>query len=753
MKQRILEHLKLNPKESYDLRELVRVLRLDRLEAKEALASLVNEGKIAALNRHSYALPGVKKKARPGAVEGKIQVHPSGFGFVIPDDPSKTDLYIPKTELAGAWHGDRVRAVPKPVARGGRAAGRVLEVIERASQVVIGRLIFYKGFAWLKPDDPRFPQVKLKPEGLFGLEAGARIVAQVHFPVAKKGAAEPYATLTRFLGQGEGPEVEAEAVIAKYQLKDVFEPETLAEAGRLSSPISASERQGRRDFRSLRVFTVDGADAKDFDDAIHIERLPNGRYRVGIHIADVSHYVQEGSALDLEAYQRSTSVYLPGRVLPMLPEILSNGVCSLVPQQERLVLSVVVELDAEGSVLNYHFHQGTIQSCARLTYNQVQAFVEGLPLPKDMAFLEDDLRELVRLTRVLKSARVARGALNFDFTEVKVVADEGQIHLVPIREHDARSLIEELMLLANQTVARHLSEREIPALYRVHEDPSQDQYRKLVAALGRLGYLLPGGEPTPQALQDVLKKAQGRPEAPVVSSLLLRSLKLARYAAENLGHFGLAAEHYLHFTSPIRRYPDLVVHRVIKTLLARKLTPKKLADWSEKFPRMAEHTSDRERKAEAAERELSKYYHCLWALAHVGEPFEGLVSGVSASGVFVALPNGVEGLVRLADLKDDHYSYQEELLSLTGARSKKQIRIGDSFPVRIARVNLALRHIDLEPGGGETKQAKPEKQRTLPRPERKRKKGRAKGAKSQGHPKSPAPQPKRRALRRRKRGQ
>jgi ribonuclease R len=580
----------------------------------------------------------------------------------------------------------------------------VVEVLERAHHQVVGRLYFKQGFAWLKPDDARLPALKLKPEGLEGLESGARLVVRVTYPSGRKPQ-EPYGEFAGYLGQGDSPEVETEAIIAKYELRSVFPPEALEEAQKIAH-LDAKEVARREDFRALRVFTIDGADAKDFDDAIHIEQLPNGNYRVGIHIADVSHYVKEFSPLDHEAYARATSVYLPGRVLPMLPEQLSNGICSLKPYEDRLVISVLVELTPKGKVKDYRFAEGVIRSVARLTYTEVEAFAEGLKhpeqtqvLPPDWSSgLEEDLKLLLRLTQTLKARRLEEGALDFRFTEVKVEVDEdGSLHLIPQNEPRARSLIEELMLLANRVVAKHLAERDIPTLFRVHEDPSEEAYNKLVAALGKLGYSLPGGELSPKALQSILKQAEGRPEEPVVSTLLLRSLRLARYAAENLGHFGLAAEHYLHFTSPIRRYPDLVVHRVLRTLLQRRITQARKEEWSQRFPKIAEHTSERERAAENAERELTKYYQCLWALRHRGETFRGTVSGVTGFGVFVSLENGVEGMIRLGALEDDHYQYIEDLLALEGLRTKRRIRIGDEMEVKIEGANPSARQIDLVP--------------------------------------------------------
>lgn len=724
MTDTILEFLRKQPDKQYGLREIIRSLRLERAEAKESLDRLVAEGKLIETRRHTYVLPSAGSEirkpvgGRPGrGFVAKLQVHPLGFGFAVPEEPGREDLYVPKGSLAGAWHGDRVVVVPQPPGRDRKPWGVVAEVLERARDRMTGRLDFKRGFAWLISDDPKLPRmIKLMPLGLGELEAGARIAVKINYP--DRPGHEPYGEFLEYLGQADDPQSETEAVIVKHNLVKEFNPDALAEAERIPFEIPQAELERRTDFRGLNVFTIDGADAKDFDDAIHVERLPKGIFRVGVHIADVSHYVKEHSALDKDAYARATSVYLPGRVLPMLPERLSNGVCSLVPNEDRLVLSVLIDIDKNGQIRDYQFKEGVIRSVARLTYNQVQDYAEGKPLPEEYGFLAADLTLLLALTKALKEDRLQRGALDFRFSEVKVdIGDDGTPHLIPIREPDARSLIEELMLLANRTVARHLSERGIPALFRVHEDPSEKAYAELVQNLARLGYTLPHGEPSPKALQQILYKAEGQPEEKVVSSLLLRSLRLARYAAENLGHFGLAAEHYLHFTSPIRRYPDLLVHRVLRAVLKRRATEKKREEWAARFPDMAEHTSERERAAEEAERDLTKFYQCLWAQGQVGRTFKGIVSGVTDFGVFVALENGVEGMIRLENLRDDYYHYTPDLLALVGQRSKRRIRIGDELEVSIMAANPAARQIDMEPAPAEGEPRAARSGRPAKRPE------------------------------------
>jgi len=683
----VYEYVKSKPKKPVHLREVVRALGLKNQEAKEALEGLVAAGKLIKTRRKTYGLP-----EKMDLVVGPVQVHPDGYGFVLVEDGE--DLFIPPARMGGAWPMDKVVARKLPRKDRGRVSGEVIRILERHRKTLVGTLVFSRGYAILLPDDRRYQKLLLSPEGLEGLQEGARIVVEIRYP-EESGETEPFGVFKEYLGQGHTPETELKAVIHNFGLRDEFPEEVLAEARKIRKRIPSQTLRKRRDFREENVFTIDGADAKDFDDAIHIRRLSKNRWQVGVHIADVAHYVREGSAIDREAYARGTSVYLPGRVLPMLPEKLSNGVCSLVPGEDRLVLSVIFVLDEKARVLDYEFAEGVICSRARLTYDQVEDFLHGGRLPPEARELEPDVKALHALTRKLKEQRQQKGSLDFQTMEVKVdVDDDGNLHLIPVAEPEARSLIEELMLLANKTVAAHLDDREIPALYRVHDDPVADKYKALVEALNRLGYDLPMGGPEQKSMQRVLEKARERPEGPAVSMLLLRSMSLARYAPENLGHFGLAFEDYLHFTSPIRRYPDLVVHRVLKDLLRGKLGPRKRASLAERFPEMAEHVSERERAAEKAERDLTKYYQTKWAEEHLGEVFRGTVSGVTNFGLFVALENGVEGLLSLSELEDDYYEFRPEALELVGRHTGKTWRLGDGVWVRIERATPSLRQID-----------------------------------------------------------
>lgn len=692
-----------HPEKPWHLQDIQKQLKVDdRGELRRQLNALTDDGKLIRTRRRTYGLP-----QEMNLVLGRLQVTSGGYGFVIPEKEGEKDLFIPADALAGAWNGDKVVARPNPHRQDdGRVSGEVVRILERKHVRVVGTLEYSQGYAILRPDSPRLRErILLLPDSVGKLEPGSRIVAKIAYPEAS-GEKEPFGEVEEYLGQGEDDEVETRAVIVKHGLKDTFDEATLAEAEAVPSTVTGEMMVGRTDLRSIPTFTIDGEDAKDFDDAVSLERLKGrgkqGVLRVGVHIADVSYYVAEETSLDREARERATSAYLPGQVLPMLPEQLSNGICSLVEGEPRLALSVLIDITREGEIKGMKLKETVIQSDARLTYEQVQTFADGGRMPHGKRKLERDLKQLIKLTQTLRSERIGEGSLDFDFTEAKVDVDEkGTLHMMPIRSNEARQLVEELMLLANRLVAKELSKKDIPTLYRVHEDPSESKIQALQKSLGKLGYKLDLVHATPKDLQGIIKDAAGKPEAQLVNTLLLRSLKQARYSAENLGHFGLAFENYLHFTSPIRRYPDLVVHRVVRAMLHHRLSPTLKERLKSDFPALAEHTSERERVAEDAERDLTRYYHAKWAKEHRGERFSGLITGVTNFGVFVALPNGVEGLVHVSQLDDDYYVYVEDAMMLMGKHRNRRFKLGDRTDVKILSANPTSRQIDLVPGYAE----------------------------------------------------
>ena len=712
-----------HPERPWHIQDVQKHLKLsDRAELGQLLGGLVASGMLIRTRRRTYGLP-KEMNLKPG----RLQVTSGGYGFVILDEGGK-DLFVPADGLAGAWDGDRVMVRPNPL-RGdnGRPGGEVVRILERRHNRVGGTLEYARGYAILRPDSPRLHErILLVPESVGQLEAGTRLIARMVWP-EDSGERDPFGEVAEVLGRGEDPELETRAVIVKYDLKDAFDPDTLAEASAVPPTVTGEMMGGRTDYRHINTVTIDGEDAKDFDDAISVERLTgrgkDGLLRIGVHIADVSYYVAEGTSLDREARERATSTYLPGKVLPMLPEQLSNGICSLVEGEPRLALSALIDLTRAGEVRAVRFRETVIESDARLSYRQVQDFVDGGRLPKGKRRLEGDIRLLIKLTQNLRRSRQAQGALDFDLAETRVDVDTGgALHITPVRSNAARQLIEELMLLANRLVAQELNERDVPTLYRVHEGLNPERIQALQKGLGGLGYIVDLEHLEPQDLQRILIEAAGKPEAQLVNTLLLRSLKQARYSPDNLGHYGLAFENYLHFTSPIRRYPDLVVHRVLKAVLQHRLSPTLKERLRADFPDLAEQSSRRERLAEEAERDLTRYFHAWWAAEHRGETFDGVVSGVTNFGIFVSLPNAVEGLIHISHLDDDYYLFREASLTLIGRNTRKRYRLGDRLEVTISQSNPTARQVDLllgraelprvETGEAETAQPRPKSLKT-----------------------------------------
>jgi len=708
-----------HPEKPWHVQDVQRRLKVDdRAALRQTLGNLVDSGHLVRTRRRTYGLP-----LEMNLILGRLQVTSGGYGFVISDAGGK-DLFIPADRLGGAWDGDRVMARPNPMKGDDeRPSGEVVRIVARGNELLVGTLEYARGYAILRPDSVRLRErVLLTPESVGKLAAGSRIVVRMAWP-EDSGEKDPFGEVAEYLGESDDPEVETRAVIVKYGLKAEYDPATVAEAGAVPETVTSEMMEGRTDYRKVPTYTIDGEDAKDYDDAISLERLNGGKdglLRIGVHIADVSYFVAEGTSLDKEALERATSVYLPGRVLPMLPETLSNGICSLVEGQPRLALSAFIDVTRSGEVKAFKLKETVIQSDARLTYGQVQDFAEGGRLPTGKRKLERDIKVLLNLSQELRSQRIGAGALDFDFTEAKVdVDDQGALHVTPIKSNAARQLIEELMLLANRQVAEDLDKRSVPALYRVHEDPSEEKIQALQKALAKLGYTLDLQHAKPQDLQDIIRQAAGKPEAQLVNTLLLRSLKQARYSSENLGHYGLAFENYLHFTSPIRRYPDLVVHRVVRSVLQHRLSPTLKERMRTDFPQLAEHASERERVAESAERDLTRYFHARWAKDHIGETYSGIVVGVTNFGVFVAMANAVEGLMHVSHLDDDYYIYLEDSLMLMGKHTRKRYRMGDRFEVRILAANPTQRQIDLIPADMEMPETDPEEQVAPSKPPRK----------------------------------
>ncbi|MDQ0892130.1 ribonuclease R [Paenibacillus sp. V4I9] len=666
------------------------------------LNQLEESGHIVRGGNDRYGVP-----ERMNLVRGKLQAHAKGFGFLIPDDRDHPDVYINAHDLNTAMNGDIVFV--KVTARsqgGGRLEGEVVRVITRANTQIVGVFQSQETFGFVIADDKRVSRDIFIPQHAFmGAVTGQKVVVKiVNYPEGRSAAE---GEVIEILGHKDDPGVDILAIVRKFQLPEAFKEEVIEEAEKAPDSISEEEiiGQGRRDLRSKRIVTIDGEDAKDLDDAVNVELLENGNLRLGVHIADVSYYVRESTALDIEAYNRGCSVYLTDRVIPMLPHRLSNGICSLNPRVDRLTMSCEMEFDEDLKLVNHEIFTSVIKTSERMTYTNVRKLLTGEAEPEIVEkydYLMEDFKRMEELAARLRSRRMKRGAIDFDFEESKIIVDsEGKPTDIVKRERSvAEMMIEEFMLAANETVAEHFSWMKVPFLYRVHEDPDAEKLMNFMEFVTNFGYSVKGkgNSVHPRALQALLEEIKGTPEETVLSKIMLRSMKQARYDAQSLGHFGLAAEFYSHFTSPIRRYPDLIIHRVIREVLESggTLSDKRHEYLSSRMSDIAQQSSERERVAVDAERETEALKKAQYMLDKVGEEFEGIISSVTGFGMFVELDNTVEGLIRLSDLTDDYYNFHERQFALIGERTSKIYRIGDEIKIRVARVNMDEHTIDFE---------------------------------------------------------
>ncbi|GIX48620.1 MAG: ribonuclease R [Candidatus Tectimicrobiota bacterium] len=657
---------------------------------RRRLHDLVRRGRVQ-LREGRYFLP-----PRPQTLVGVVQRHEDGYGFFVPDDRTQADVYLPRHAMRGVLHGDRVR-VRVETGRDGRRRGRVVQVLARGQSDVIGTVRYAGRRYWLVPLEPhRCPQVALPARTRQEAKPGQLAVVEL---TGFRGA-QPQGRLRELLGEAGDPGMALALVLRKYDLPRAFPPEVEAEAEAVARPVD-DEGRGRRDLRSLLTFTIDGETARDFDDAVSLEELPSGHYRLGVHIADVSHYVREDSALDREAFRRGTSVYFPDRVIPMLPDRLSSDLCSLRPASDRLTMSLLIELTPAGEPRGYELVDAVIHSRARLTYRQVAAYLEGdrRALAGTPAALGEVLARMAALAQRLRQRRLRAGSLDFDLPASDLVLDhEGNIERILRAERTAAHLlIEEFMLLANRTVAAHLARRRVPTLYRVHAPPEASKIAQFNAFVQALGYRVhtKAGAIRPRAVQAVLQQAQGKPEERLINHLLLRTLQRACYATENTGHFALAFPHYTHFTSPIRRYPDLVVHRLLREAARpRGMPAARRAFWAQRLPEIAAHASQRERLAEEAEREVVERKKVEFMRDKVGQAFTGVITGVTGFGLFVELEDLlVEGLVPLARLPGA-FVHHPQRHCLLNPKTGQAYRLGDRLRVRLERVHRERGRLD-----------------------------------------------------------
>ncbi|HKE83754.1 MAG TPA: ribonuclease R [Vicinamibacterales bacterium] len=683
-------------------RELTRALHIPRDEVpafKRQLKALVASGDLLRIRGNRFGLPD-----KMDLVVGTLTTNAAGFGFVVPEQVTtgeRVDVYIPATQIGEAMHGDRVVArIERRTDRG--VEGRIIRVLERANATIVGR---YEagddGLGYVVPFDRRVVADVHVPSGQSSsAESGDMVVVEItRWPTPTRG---PSGRVVEVLGRIDEPGVDTEIIIRKFHIPDEHSEDAVDEARRLGTVVKDRDIRGRTDFRGVTTVTIDGEHARDFDDAITIERLPNGHYWLGVHIADVSHYVKEGSPLDEEAYDRGTSVYFTERAVHMFPSELATGLCSLNPHVDRLVQSCLMEVDGRGTVVRYEMHDGVINSNARMTYTAVNAILTD----RDPGVM-DQYRDLVpkfqlmrELFEILNQRRRRRGSIDFDLPEAEVILSElGQIEdIVALERNVAHRLIEEFMLLANETVAAHLVAHRVPALHRVHEAPDAKKVQDFEAFIATLGYGLgaEGRAPSPKDFQKLIDRIRNKPEERPIAVLMLRTMQKARYDAASLGHFGLAAEHYTHFTSPIRRYPDLVVHRMLRESRHTTMSAARREELADELPEAARHASEMERRADDAERELLQWKKVRFMADKVGDEYDGYVTGVAAFGLFIELVDHyVEGLVHISSMGDDYYRFVEQQHVLKGENTKKVYRLGDRVRVQVVRVDMERRQVDL----------------------------------------------------------
>jgi ribonuclease R len=683
-----------------ELLQLLRIPKEERPAFRRRLKHLASTGALIETRGKHYGLPD-----RMHLIVGRLDMNPQGYGFVRPERPVedvKGDIYVAGVNLQDAMHGDRVVVRLEGVRDGGRAEGKVIRVLERSASTIVGRFVEDKsGLSFVTPFDRKITtDVQVPAAETRGAKTGEMVTVEItRWPTPTRN---PAGRIVEVLGDVNAPGVDLQIIIRKHGIPEAHGEEAVVEALRIGSTVREQDIAGRTDFRQTPTVTIDGEHARDFDDAITIEKLANGHYWLGVHIADVSHYVRAGSALDGEALERGTSVYFPERAVHMFPSELSTGLCSLNPHVDRLVQSCLMEINPRGDVVRYELHDGVIHSAERMTYTAVNAILTDRDAETIARYqgLVPMFELMGELFTVLNQRRRRRGSIDFDLPENELVLDdEGRVAAVLAAERNvAHRLIEEFMLLANETVAQHLAEALAPSLYRVHEAPDPlkvEEFEEFIAPFGHSLGVAPSAV-QPRHFQKLVKSIDGKPEERAIAMLMLRTMQKARYDTANLGHFGLAAKSYTHFTSPIRRYPDLIVHRTLRALRHGEITEERAREWEEELPETARHASDRERRADEAEREIVQWKKVRFMADKVGDELEGYIIGVAPFGLFVQLiEHFVEGLVHISSMADDYYRFVEKQHLLHGENTGKTYRLGDRVQVQVTRVDLDRRQIEL----------------------------------------------------------
>ncbi len=668
---------------------VLQIPREQRDELKQVLDALVEEGKISLSKRGKYS------KGQAVRLKGSFQANMRGFGFITPEDGSE-DVFIAEENISGAFQGDEVEYIITSAPTGRRKEGKIVRILSHSVVHIVGLYEKSRSFGFVRPDNQRYLKDIYIPEGK---EMGAMTGHKVVVSLTSYGGEhmKPEGEIVQIIGHVNDPGTDILSVVMDAGIPAEFPEKVLNQAVRVGKPVSDADRVGRRDLRDWLMVTIDGEDAKDLDDAVSL-RMDGENYILGVHIADVTNYVQENSALDREAFERGTSVYLADRVIPMLPHKLSNGICSLNAGEDRLALSCIMTFDASGTMVDHEIAETVINVDKRMSYNGVSKILEG-----ETQETEDQIVSMLlcmkELSDILRERRGRRGSIDFDFPETKVILDENgkPVDIRPYERNDATKIIEDFMLMANETVAEEYYWRELPFLYRTHEVPDEEKIRKLSTFINNFGYHIHiRNEVRPKEIQKLLARVDGTPEEALISRLALRSMKRAGYTTENTGHFGLAAKYYTHFTSPIRRYPDLQIHRIIKENLRGRLNDDRISHYEEILPKVASQCSERERRAEEAERDVVRMKKAEYMRSHIGEEYEGVISGVTKWGVYVELENTVEGLVHVADMRDDHYEFTEQTYELTGEHSGKSYTLGQTVRVRVTDADKLQRTVNFE---------------------------------------------------------
>lgn len=678
------------------IKEIAMVLQIpreQREELKAVLDALEEEGKISLSKRGKYSLGQTKR------LSGIFQAHPHGFGFVVREDKDE-DVYIPEDSINGAFQGDEVEFIITRHKDGGkRTEGKIVSILSRGTTKVVGLYEKCKSFGFVRPDDQRILNDIYIPEGK---EKGAMTGHKVVVELTSYGDEhlKPEGVVTEILGHINDPGTDIISIVKGFDLPVEFPERVMNQAERVGKEVSEADMAGRMDLRDWEMVTIDGEDAKDLDDAVSLTK-DGDNFKLGVHIADVSNYVQEHSALDKEALKRGTSVYLADRVIPMLPHKLSNGICSLNAGEDRLALSCIMTVNPKGEVVEHFIAETVVCVNERMSYTSVAKILEQQDETemKRYANLVPMFERMAELSHILRKRRKKRGSIDFDFPESKMILDEQgcPVEIKPYERNVATKLIEDFMLLANETVAEEYYWLELPFLYRTHEAPDEEKMKKLSTFIHNFGYHIHmGNEVRPMEVQKLLVKAEGTPEETLISRLALRSMKQAKYAPENTGHFGLAAKYYTHFTSPIRRYPDLQIHRIIKENIRGRLNTDRIEHYEKLLLEVAMQAGVTERRAEEAERETVKLKKTEYMKKHIGEEFEGVISGLTKWGAYVELPNTIEGLVHVVNMRDDHYEYWEEQYELIGEHTRRVYKLGQTVRVRAIAVDLQQRTIDFE---------------------------------------------------------